>query len=63
MDLIEYIIIEKKDDIDSIKIIPIVKEFVFKDDGTEQKLVELDASFRKIPNFTVLFFAKNFYLP
>ena len=29
--------------IDSIKIIPTVKEFIFRDDETDRKLVELDA--------------------
>lgn len=41
MDLIEYIIVEKKDDLDSIKIVPTVN--IFTDDNFEEKTVELDA--------------------
>ena len=42
MELIEYIIIEKPENIDNIKIVPTVRELNFKDEGPREKTVELN---------------------
>lgn len=43
MDLIEYVIIEKKENVDSIKIVPTVRELIFSDSDSTEKEVELNA--------------------
>lgn len=42
MELIEYIIIEKKDNVDCIKIVPTVEELNFTDDGSIEETIELN---------------------
>ena len=43
MELIEYIIIEKNDNSNSIKIIPTVRELKFNDESTTEETIELEA--------------------
>ena len=43
MDLVEYLIIEKKDNVSEIKIIPTVRELNFTDESTTEETIELEA--------------------